>query len=305
MSMKISSRVGGPLPTQQASTAQPKEPTSAPAPANVARARNTDSFEPVSKPQEQWAAKFAEVIATVAPKLESLVPAEFQVVKDMANTINEQRNVVAGKQKERWATSTPVLQQTEDVNCGAATAAMLVRAKAGDAARSDAQLMDELGSKFASQEGTTPQQLARMLAHEGIEVKRSSSTLDKGALEGALHNGGKAVAMVDSNRISPGGTTKPTGNAHWVLIDGMDEKGSYLVKDPSRATSYFVKADELDKAMSSGRETHQGGGMLLVENTTSQMPEPVLAEEGAKKAEALGKKPGIGSNTQGFGRESS
>ena len=309
MSLKIPSKIGGALPSlleplvQAKGSQTPAAPASTPAPLSIPG--STDSFEPVSKAQSTWAAKFAEAVTTIAPQLEQLAPTEFKTLKDVANSVNEAHNTVSNEQKGKWATSTPVLQQTEDANCGAAAAAMLVRAKAGKADKSDSELMGELENQFASKEGTTPQQLSKMLAHEGIEVKKGDAGLDKGALDEALHTGNKALAMVDSNQLSTRGKAQEPGKAHWVVIDGMDDKGRYMVKDPGNGSSYYVKPEELNKAISTGREQHQSGGVMIVENTRSQAPEPVLAEEGAKKSEALGNGQGGGSNTWRFGRESS
>jgi hypothetical protein len=170
---------------------------------------------------------------------------------------------------------------------------------------SDKQLIKDLGAVYSTREGTTPKQLSKMLTHEGIKVKQGTSKLDKGALDGTLITGGKAVAMVDSNKIAPGGEAKPAGKAHWVVIDGMDDQGRYMVKDPGNASSYFVKPETLAKAVDSTRKTNQSGGMLLVENARTPAPAAALVEEATKKAEVLGDKPGTGSNTGRFGRESS
>ncbi|MFL5356080.1 cysteine peptidase family C39 domain-containing protein [Archangium sp.] len=309
MSLKIPSKMGGALPSLleplvQAKGSQTPAPTAPPA-AKAAIPGCTDSFEPQHTTGAKWAAKFAEAVATMAPELQKLAPTELKALKDVANSVNEQRNAVANEQKNEWAKSTPVLQQTEDANCGAAAAAMLVRAKDGKADKSDSDLIDELETQFASKEGTTPEQLSKMLAHEGIEVKHGTADLEKDTLDEALHTGKKALAMVDSNQISTHASAQEPGKAHWVVIDGMDQKGRYMVKDPGTGSSYFVKPEELNKAIATGREKHQSGGMMIVENTKSQAPEPVLAEESAKKSEALGKGQGGGSNTSRFGRESS
>ncbi len=263
----------------------------------------------MSKAQKQWESKFAEMVNAIAPELEELAPVEAKTLKALANSVNETNNVTADEalEKGKWSSSTPVLQQTEDANCGAAAVAMLSKSKGGKEAVADEQLMGELSSRFATKEGTTPKQLAHMLANEGIAVKRGATHLDKDALDGALQNGGKAVAMVDSNEITApvrGGAKEP-GKAHWVVIDGMDDQGRYMVKDPGTASSYFVKADELNKAIDSGRNQHQAGGMLIVENAQDAAPAPVLAEEATRNAEALGNTPGGGSMAWRFGRESS
>jgi hypothetical protein len=288
-----------------------------PAAANTTRAPSTDGFQEATKALTTWVSKFAAEATSLASRNPALKKDVANLVNDqrdllaslknVANQVNEHRNLLANDQIEKggWKTYTPVLQQTSDINCGPAAAAMLARAKGGKEGVSDAELMNDLGSRYATQEGTTPQQLTQMLAHEGIAVKQGTAELDKGALDGTLTTGGKAVAMVDSNKIVPGGEAKPAGKAHWVLIDGMDDKGRYMVKDPGNASSYFVDPNTLANAVNSGREKHQAGGMLLVENARTPAPATVLAEEGTKKAEVLGNKPGTGSNTTRFGRESS
>ncbi|WP_375771389.1 cysteine peptidase family C39 domain-containing protein [Archangium gephyra] len=315
MSVKLSSLVGSALSRSLEIASQPRvqAPTSAtPAPASVTSTAvpgGKDLFEQISQVQKEWESKFADAIHAIAPELEQLAPVETKSLKDLVNSVNEKHNVVAGDQAEKgkWSSATPVLQQTEDANCGAAAVAMLTKAKGGKEAVSDAQLMDELGSRFATKEGTTPTQLANMLAHEGMAVKKGATGLDKGALDGALKNGGKAVAMVDSKDITARGETQEPGKAHWVVIDGMDEKGRYMVKDPGTASSYFVKPEELNKAIDAGRNKHQSGGMLIVENEQAAAPETesVRAQESARNAEALGNTPGGGSNWRNFGRESS
>ncbi|AKJ01222.1 papain like cysteine protease AvrRpt2 [Archangium gephyra] len=313
MSVKLSSMLGSALsralelPSQsrvQAPTAPTTPAASTPAPLVPG---SSDVFEQVSKVQKEWEAKFADVVQAIAPELEQLAPLESKSLKELANSVNESRNVVAGDQVEKgkWSSSTPVLQQTEDANCGAAAAAMLTKAKGGKEAVSDAELMGELGGRFASREGTTPKQMANMLAHEGMKVKAGTTSVDKDALESTLKSGGKAVAMVDSNEISKKGSAQAPGKAHWVVIDGMDDQGRFMVKDPGSASSYFVKGEELNKAIDTGRNTHQAGGVLLVENAQTPEPAPVVAQESEKNAEALGNTPGGGSMSWRFGRESS
>jgi hypothetical protein len=305
MSVKLSGNVSGAQVRWQQAIAKVSDQARPSTPAKAAPLPQPieDAFEEVSKALTEFAQKFsAEVGATPAAQ-----QAVLKSFKSVVNAANEQRNLLAqdNLQKGGWKSIAPVIQQTSDTDCGPAAAAMLARAKGGKEGVSDKQLVNELGARHASKEGTTPKQLSKMLADEGIKVKQGTSQLDKGALDGTLTSGGKAVAMVDSNKIVPGGEAKPTGKAHWVVIDGMDDKGQYMVKDPSNASSYFVKADTLANAVSSSREANQAGGMLLVENERAEVPKEALASEGEKKAEALGDKPGTGSNTRRFGRESS
>jgi hypothetical protein len=283
MSVKLSSMLGSALsralelPPQSrvqapAAPTSPTSPASTPAPFVPG---SSDLFEQVSKVQKEWEAKFAEVVQAIAPELEQLAPVEAKSLKNLANSVNESRNVVAGDQfeKGKWSSAT--------------------------------QLMDELGSRYGTKDGTTPKQMASMLANEGIAVKGSTTAVDKNALEGTLKSGGKAVAMVDSNEISTKGSAQAPGKAHWVVIDGMDDQGRFMVKDPGSASSYFVKGEELNKAIDTGRNAHQSGGVLLLENAQTPAPEPVAAQEAEKTAEALGNTPGGGSMAWRFGRESS
>jgi hypothetical protein len=270
------------------------------APAQTASQPRKDASKAVSRALPKFAQKSSEKA--------SITPAVRQVVRDSINSeVNaghEQRNLLAREnlQKGGWKSVAPVLQQTSGTNCGAAAAAMLVRAKGDKKGVSDAQLVNQLDARYSTQEGTTPRQLSKMLATEGIKVKQGTAQFDKGALDGTLTTGGKAVAMVDSNKLVPGGDAKPAGKAHWVVIDGMDDRGHYMVKDPGNASSYFVRAETLAKAVDSTRRTNQSGGMLLVENAP---PPATEVAKGTKKADALGQKPGTGSNTSRFGRESS
>ncbi|HYO64811.1 MAG TPA: C39 family peptidase [Archangium sp.] len=261
----------------------------------------------MSKIQKEWEANFAEAVQELAPELEELAPVETKALKELANSVNETRNVVAGDQfeKGKWSSATPVLKQTEDDNCGAAVAAMLTKARGGKESVSGEQLMDELGSRYGTKDGTTHKQMASMLAKEGIAVKAGNTRVDKNALEGTLKRGGKAVAMVDSNEISSSGKAQAPGKAHWVVIDGMDDQGRFMVKDPGSASSYFVKGEALNKAIDTGRKTHKSGGVLLLENAQTPATGPVAAQEAEQKAEALGNTPGEGSMSWRFGRESS
>jgi len=303
MSMNLTMKVGGSLPRARELTT----PSAIQTPPDIERDLSTlvtqalvasvDCFEQPSKARQDWAANFAGVASAASATL--------QAVKTLSNVINEQRNVVSDEQRQKagWASDTPVLRQSGDTDCGEAVVTMLKGAKQGKDQVAARQTMNDLKSRYGSAEGTRPTQMGDMLASERLEVKKGTTTLDKGALDGALRNGDKAAVMVDSNRLA-GGTELPPGKAHWVLVDGMDDQGRYMVKDPGNGSSYFVKTEELSDAIKTGRDTHQGGGMLIVGNAATQS-ETELAEENKRTAEVLGNTPGTGSNTTRFGRESS
>lgn len=195
-----------------------------------------------------------------------------------------------------------VVQQTTDSNCGPAVAVML----AGSKGTGDAQRMAELESKFTDGGGTNAQQLAKMLAHEGVSVKQAGFKYDQFTLDDTLAKGGKIAAMVDSSRITSRGDTQETGSPHWVMIDGKDDQGRYLVKDPSNGSSYPVEFNDLFSSVDSAWFKHQGGGMLLIDGASNGKSEAALSQENAQKVVPLADTDGGGSNARRtFGRESS
>ncbi|PTL84854.1 hypothetical protein [Vitiosangium sp. GDMCC 1.1324] len=310
MSLKINSNVGATLSRLQETTAPAaKQPVPAvPEQSTQALQQFADSYEQALSAQRDWVAKYGGGVQ--APGVDAQAAVVLDSVKDLSNTINEQQNVVAGDQLQKggWASDTPVLQQTEDANCGEAVVTMLKGAKQGKeqvAGAGSADTMNNLKSRFGSADGTRPDQMGDMLAAEKIEVKKSTSNFDKDALDGALRNGDKATLMVDSNKIA-GGTSQPAGKSHWVLVDGMDDKGRYQVKDPGNGSSYYVKPEELANAIDTGRNTHQSGGMMIVGNSAAAATtsEQDLANKNKQSADVLGDGSGGGSNWRKFGRES-
>jgi hypothetical protein len=246
-------------------------PATAPASASTPSplASFTDGFEASSPQQQEWAAKFA---AGALPP----------------------------------SGSASVLRQTSDDNCGAAAALMAAGARGKMAGVSDAQRMQELESQFTDGKSTTPKQMAHMLAHEGMAVNQAAFKFDQHTVDEALSKGGKVLAMVDSHHIKPGSDPQKTGGAHWVVIDGKDEKGNYTVKDPATGSSYGVDFNHLSSAVDNGWWKHNGGGMLLVEDAKGATSGAALAQANADKTVSLSNKGGGGSKAaETFGRESS
>jgi nitrogen fixation protein len=207
------------------------------------------------------------------------------------------RNVVAPQQFEKggWQQSTLPVPQVQSDTCGAAAVAMLGGSKVPSKLADRSQYMEELAQRFSDgKSGTTPQEIAQMLAHEGLKVTQGVSRFKQGALDAALQRGDKALALVDSNKILPGGGNGEPGAPHWVVIDGMDDQGNYLVRNPATGRSDYVPASTLREAIDTCQEEHKGGGMLLVKNTP-KADEAALAEHNLRQARALGKTPGIGS----------
>ncbi|MFB1481109.1 hypothetical protein [Corallococcus sp. RDP092CA] len=200
-----------------------------------------------------------------------------------------------------------VVQQTNQNNCGAAVAVMLGNELGNSKTQpaSTKEKMDALESRFTQGQGTSPHELSNMLANQGVKVTQTSSQLDTKALDEALARGGKGAVMVDSSLVDP--TTKPgeTGRAHWVSVEGKDDQGRYLIKDPSTGSEIPVDAQRLADSMEISWNQHQGGGQMIVESAQG-MSEAQAAQEGGLKAVTLGNTDGGGSRAMAnFGRESS
>jgi hypothetical protein len=205
--------------------------------------------------------------------------------------------------KPRWEPFTPVIRQSQRDNCGAAVATMLARSMGKGQDRTNEQLMNRFESRFTDGKGTTPAQLGSMLADQGIEVSGSTHRFSPYWIKKTLSEGGKLVAMVDSNLISPKHPQK-AGSAHWVVIDGFDGKNSYRIKDPGRGTGYWIQTGRLAQAINSGWRNYGGGGMLMVRTASEGTDTATLRALNEKNCVAVGTKPGIGSNTSTLGRES-
>jgi hypothetical protein len=200
-----------------------------------------------------------------------------------------------------------VLQQTKDKNCGAAVAVMLGNELGTSKAdpTSNKQKMDALESRFTQGQGTSPHELSNMLANQGAKVTDTSSQFDQGKVDKALANGSKAAVMVDSSLVDGSDKAGQKGQAHWVTVEGKDDKGNYTVKDPSTGKKMTLSPQELKDAVGKSWEQHQGGGTMIVD-AAKGTSEAQAAQAGGEKAVALGNTDGGGSRAMSnFGRESS
>ena len=201
--------------------------------------------------------------------------------------------------------SDDVVKQTKDANCGAAVATMLSRT-AGKDAVSASQKMDSLESRFTDGGGTTPAELAKMLAHENLEVKKGTSNFDMPSVDEALSRGQQVIVQLDTNRLASGQDTKVAGGSHWVVVDGKDDQGNYQVKDTNNGSKYSVSGQQIADAVGSAWELHKGGGMLVVGDPQVAMDEGTLVEKANLHTSVLGDTDGGGSRARtSFGRESS
>jgi len=198
-----------------------------------------------------------------APKAEAPSPADAMAgpAKDQFDKASPQSVKQQELATKLGGNSQGVIKQTSDDNCGAAAALMAAGVKAGGSAD---QKMAELESKFTDGKGTSAQQMSQMLAHEGVAVNQAHYKYDQATVDQTLNNGGKLLALVDSNQVNPGANKQEAGGSHWVLIDGKDSQGNYNVKDPATGTAYDIDFSKLSNAVDQNWLQNNTGGMLLV-----------------------------------------
>lgn len=274
MSTSITSSIFRALQQLRQDSAAPVAPQTPPEAAPATQAPATpvsfqDGFEQTNAQQQEWAAKFS---AGALPP----------------------------------SGSAPVLRQTSDDNCGAAAAVMAAGSRGQTAGLAPEQRMAQLESQFTSGNGTSAQQMAKMLGNEGMQVKQAAFKFDQTAVDETLKKGGKLMAMVDSAQITPGSDPSKTGGAHWVVIDGKDDKGNYTVKDPATGSSYGVDFNHLSNAVDQNWLKHNSGGMMLVEDAKGGTSAAALAQANEAQSVTLNSNGGGGSKgLETFGRESS
>ncbi|MHA7628839.1 cysteine peptidase family C39 domain-containing protein [Corallococcus sp. M7] len=266
------------------------------APTPVQTEQATDAFAAIQALNQAWANRFQPVSGASAQDL--------GVNGTLANA--PQAPEIGGWDAAA-ATDPGVVKQANANDCGAAVAVMLGKELGTSKTQpaSDKEKMAALESRFTQGQGTSPHELSNMLANQGTKVTHTSSKLDTKALDDALARGAKGAVMVDSSLVDP--TTKPgeTGRAHWVSVEGKDDQGRYLLKDPSTGSKIPVDAQRLADSVEISWNRHQGGGQMIVESAQG-MSEAQAAQEGGLKAVTLGNTDGGGSRAMSnFGRESS
>lgn len=282
------------------------ETTAPPPPPKLAKELESvkDDYQQALENQKQWLIKYG------APKeqiqaLDHAIEQHQESVLDLSNSRNSQDNAVALDQKDEggWASEAPVLQQEGKSDCGETVAAMFKGAKDGRESVEGERgqgVINDFKSRFSKGDGTTPSEMADMLTSGGLEVKHSTKGLERNAMDEALRNGDKAAVMLDS-KIS-GSPDDVSGTPHWVLIDGMDSQGRYLVKDPSNGSSYYAKPEDLANAINTSQSKSNSGGVLIVGNP--DVPTD-LAGKNRDNAQTLGDSPGTGWGWKKGSQESS
>jgi hypothetical protein len=204
------------------------------------------------------------------PEAKAEAPSPSDAMAGPAKDDFERTSAQSAKQqaydKKVGGTSQDVIKQTTAVNCGPAAALMAAGEKPGSSTAKD---QADLKAKFTSGEGTTTQEMAKMLASKGVAVDQGHYKYDQHTVDQTLNNGGKLLAQVDSNAIQPGASKDGAGNSHWVLIDGKDKNGNYQVKDPGTGTAYNIDFSKLSTAIDQNWVQNNSGNMLLLEGEGS------------------------------------
>jgi hypothetical protein len=141
-------------------------------------------------------------------------------------------------------------------NCAGAVAATVARALGTKQGQTDADLINDLSRDRTTSKGTTTQGMVSMLKEVGAKVdgKVITGRYSDKLLDSLLAKGDKVVAQVGVKNESTG-----RYDPHYVLIDGKDKKGNYVIKDPLQGT-YSVKAATLRKAVN---HMPGAGGVLI------------------------------------------
>lgn len=144
-------------------------------------------------------------------------------------------------------------------NCGGAVAAMVARGLGSLGHLSDAELITQLGAGLTDENGTSLKGMGKMLERAGAKLGGDVLTggYEDSMVKQHLEQGNKLIARV-------GITDKNTGktDGHYVLIDGMDDKGNYIVKDPLKEQSFTVTPEELREAID--KAPGAGGALIPV-----------------------------------------
>jgi len=175
-----------------------------------------------------------------------------------------------------WSQATPVMRQTRSHNCGAAVVAMLGASKYSDKTQTPKLYMRELAkSNLDYQKGVTPEEMAKMLASQGLKVMQSVKEFDPAMASSTLmEQGNKLVALVDYKELAKG-EKGAADSAHWVVIDGIDTNGNYLVNDPATGRLEHLPMARLAEAVNACKTKHGGGGIMAVRSS----PLPTKAEQ--------------------------
>lgn len=141
--------------------------------------------------------------------------------------------------------------------CGPAVVAMLARGANRARGLSDARLIQELGQGLVSRNGSSPQDLVKMLERVNLPLggPALSSSYSDTQVQQHLRQGHKLIAQVES--VNP-----RTGerSAHYILVRGMTPEGNYRISDPLARQQQVVSPHQLRELVS---RAPPDGGLLI------------------------------------------
>jgi hypothetical protein len=166
-------------------------------------------------------------------------------------------------------------------NCAPAVVAMLARGhgKLGDL--NDAQLIQRLGQDIVTQKGTDPQGVARMLERADVPLAGDAlaANYSDADVKQHLNQGHMLIAQVRTTDRH----ARDQGSAHYVLIQGMTQRGNYIVSDPLANKTYVASPEQLKNAV---LKAPPDGGMLIP--VASPAEAKALAAPTAPRADSAG-----------------
>ncbi|MBN1203619.1 MAG: hypothetical protein JXB05_01675 [Myxococcaceae bacterium] len=170
-------------------------------------------------------------------------------------------------------------------NCAPAVVAMLARAKGDKSNMTDAELITDLGAGIVTKDGTTPEGVARMLGRADVDIVGNAlaGQYDEAAVKEHLQDGNKLIAQIGL----PGENGAPD-SSHYVLVQGMNRDGNYVISDPLASGPRVVTPEQLREAVT--RAPPDGGLLLPVEGNggskeTAAPEEAVTQPSGASTFE--------------------
>jgi len=143
-------------------------------------------------------------------------------------------------------------------NCAPTVVAMLARGhgKMGDL--NDAALVQALGQDIVTQKGTDAQGVTRMLERADVPLAGDAlaANYNDADVKQHLNQGHMLIAQVRTTDRH----ARDQGSAHYVLIQGMTQRGNYIVSDPLANKTYVASPEQLKNAV---LKAPPDGGMLI------------------------------------------
>jgi hypothetical protein len=241
-------RVGGDVRRQQAGN------TAAPARVNP---RQVDRFE-------------AAPARANGPVLQPNQPNAFT----STGSSNVQSQIDTAARSRDWKKTAPLMQQTTLDNCGPAAVAMLARSAGsyGEQHLGDEELIRRIGSGYLNRAGPGGVQvndMGFMMNNAGLVIDSASAPKGaevEGYVKDRLLSGQKMLALLDGHMLQ--GTQGAGASPHWVVIDGVDSNGQFVVKDPALGKALSVNGATLRASLESGERATGASGLLAVEPKT-------------------------------------